>query len=153
MTSEASDVAELLTETLVEDGQQFISRAELVELYTNLCKGRGIDSRFRIGSLIGQLITTAATLFKIHGLETRPWIEEVDHRVRSRRRRQVACAALRRPLQDQRMLWDDLQEKGFEGDPFEGCTPGTQIIDLTLEDHSVCLKWVPESTLKRWNCL
>lgn len=150
MTSEASDVAELLTETLVEDGQQFISRAELVELYTNLCKGRGIDSRFRIGSLIGQLITTAATLFKIHGLETRPWIEEVDPSGKVEKKK---AGGMRRPLQDERMLWDDLQEKGFEGDPFEGCTPGTQIIDLTLEDHSVCLKWVPESTLKRWNCL
>lgn len=31
------------------------------------------------------------------------------------------------------MLSERLQEKRFQGDPFKGCTPATQIIDLTLE--------------------
>lgn len=72
VTSEASDVAEFLTEGFVEDEGEFIARTELVELYTDFCKGRGMRGRFRVGTLIGELVTTAATLFKIKVTETRP---------------------------------------------------------------------------------
>lgn len=72
VTSKASDVAEFLTEGFVQDGEELIARTELVELYSDFCKGRGIRGRFRVGTLIGELITTAATLFKIKVTETRP---------------------------------------------------------------------------------
>jgi phage/plasmid-associated DNA primase len=136
VSSEASDVAEFLTEGFVGEEGGFIARTELVELYTDFCKGRGMRGRFRVGTLIGELITTASALFKIRVTETRPWRDEIDSNGPVEKKKVRGITGLRKRMRGEAMLSEKLQEKRFEGDPFEGCTPGTQIIDLTLVNET-----------------